>query len=70
MHRCGTSYLSRALNMCGLDLGPVSDFYDTELQPKFGNPKGHWENLNIIRLNDQILKLNVQIYFLHVMILP
>jgi len=58
MHRSGTSYLSRALNICGLNLGPESDFLDTELQPKFGNPRGHWENLKIIKLNEEILKIN------------
>ena len=58
MHRSGTSYLIRALNLCGLNLGPESDFFDTELQPKFGNPRGHWENVKVTNLNEQILKLN------------
>jgi len=58
MHRSGTSYLVRALNLCGLNLGPESDFFDTELQPKFGNPRGHWENVKVTNLNEQILKLN------------
>ncbi|HUS48990.1 MAG TPA: hypothetical protein VMZ91_02395, partial [Candidatus Paceibacterota bacterium] len=58
MHRSGTSYLSRALNLCGVNLGPKSDFYDTELNPKFGNPRGHWENNKIVDLNEKILKIN------------
>jgi len=58
MHRSGTSFLSRALNLCGVDLGPESDFFDSELNPKFGNPRGHWENINIINLNEEILKVN------------
>ena len=58
MHRSGTSYLSRALNLCGVNLGPKSDFYDTELNPKFGNPRGHWENNKIVNLNEKILKTN------------
>jgi len=58
MHRSGTSFLVRSLNLCGLDLGPESEFFDTELQPKFGNPRGHWENLNVTQLNDKILKIN------------
>jgi len=58
MHRSGTSYLVRALNLCGLNLGPESDFFDTESQPKFGNPRGHWENVNVTNLNENILKIN------------
>jgi len=58
MHRSGTSFLSRALNLCGVDLGPESDFFDSELNPKFGNPRGHWENIKIINLNEEILKAN------------
>ena len=58
MHRSGTSFLVRGLNLCGLNLGPESDFFDTEIQPKFGNPKGHWENAKITKLNDEILKIN------------
>ena len=58
MHRSGTSYLSRALNLCGMDLGPETDFLDTELHPNFGNPRGHWENAKAIKLNEQILKIN------------
>jgi len=58
MHRSGTSFLSRSLNICGLHLGPEEDFYDSELNPKSGNPKGHWENTKIHKLNDRLLKLN------------
>jgi len=58
MHRSGTSYLARALNLCGLDLGPSSEFYDDEIHPKVGNPRGHWENVKVIELNNKILKKN------------
>ncbi len=58
MHRSGTSFLIRSLNLCGCYLGPESDFYDTEIAPKFGNPKGHWENMQFVNLNEQILKEN------------
>ena len=58
MHRSGTSYLIRALSLCGLYLGPETDFYDTEITPKFGNPRGHWENVNVIKINEKILKIN------------
>jgi len=58
MHRSGTSFLSRAFNLCGVYLGPESDFSDTELKPTGGNPKGHWENVNVMSLNEDILKEN------------
>ena len=58
MHRSGTSYLIRALGLCGLYLGPESDFLDTEIRPNFGNPRGHWENVNVIKINENILKSN------------
>ena len=58
MHRSGTSFLSRALNLSGVDLGPASQYYDTEIKPNIGNPKGHWENIKINKLNDEILHVN------------
>jgi hypothetical protein len=58
MHRSGTSYLTRALNLCGLNLGPISDYYDDEIQPIQGNPKGHWENVETIKINEWILAAN------------
>ena len=51
MHRSGTSLLTRILNLIGLDLGPES----LMLQPGEGQPKGYWENLELIHLNDAIL---------------
>jgi hypothetical protein len=58
MHRSGTSYLTRALNLCGLNLGPISDYYDDEIQPIRGNPKGHWENIEVNQINEMILTAN------------
>jgi len=52
MHRSGTSLLTRILNLIGVYLGPEHDMS----QPKFGNPRGHWEQSEIMLLNDAILK--------------
>src|SRR5205823_10848326 len=51
MGRSGTSLLTRILNVLGLYLGP-EEFL---LQPNNGNPKGYWENAEIVDLNDAIL---------------
>jgi hypothetical protein len=58
MHRSGTSYLSRALNLSGVNLGPISQYYDTEITPITGNAKGHWENVEVNHINEEILKTN------------
>src|SRR6185503_7136141 len=51
MHRSGTSALARALSLAGF--AQPSDL----MQPQADNPKGFWEPLGIVRLNEQILKL-------------
>ena len=48
MHRSGTSLLSRALTVFGFDHGD-------QLLINSDNAKGHWEDLDIIALNDQLL---------------
>jgi len=49
--RSGTSLAARALNVLGVDLGPE----DTMLQASEINPKGFWEQREIIRLNQEVL---------------
>lgn len=50
MHRSGTSALTRVLNLLGCVLaGEV-------LGPGDGNERGHWESLEAVRLNDEILE--------------
>ena len=41
MHRSGTSFLSRALNLCGLELP------DPDMQGNEANLKGRWENVRL-----------------------
>ena len=52
MHRSGTSALSGTLNLLGLEFG--SDLMGASK----GNPKGHFENMLVYRLNEKILKEN------------
>lgn len=49
MHRSGTSALTRMLNMLGCALS------ENLLGPGDGNESGHWEPVEAIRLNDEIL---------------
>lgn len=52
MHRSGTSLLTKILNLVGLYLSPNH----LSVQPLADNPKGHWEHLEIVSLNDAILE--------------
>jgi hypothetical protein len=51
MHRSGTSLLTRALNLLGVDLGPEEHL----MRPGPANPAGHWESLPMKRINDEVL---------------
>ena len=49
MHRSGTSVIARSLQVLGVGLGD-------NLQPTAAdNPKGYWEDLDIIQLNIEML---------------
>jgi GT2 family glycosyltransferase/glycosyltransferase involved in cell wall biosynthesis len=50
-HRSGTSMLARLLHICGLFLGREDDLMPAAAD----NPKGFWEHLGFVRLNDEIL---------------
>src|SRR5438309_5043020 len=52
MHRSGTSMVARLLNVCGLGLGPEDEL----LPAAFDNPRGFWENVHFVRLNDALLR--------------
>jgi len=51
MHRSGTSMVARALNVCGLYLGPKDEL----MEPGIDNPDGFWENLRFVEVNDAVL---------------
>ena len=50
MHRSGTSALTAAAHACGFELGSIGDMKDRD------NPKGYFENFDIVRLNDTLLR--------------
>ncbi|HDH04760.1 MAG TPA: glycosyltransferase [Nitrospirae bacterium] len=49
MHRSGTSALTAGLTALGVRLGPHSNYANEE------NPKGFFENQDVVKLNDRIL---------------
>ena len=52
MHRSGTSLITRLVNLLGVYLGPPEFL----LEPKTDNPKGFWEYLPFVDINDQLLQ--------------
>ena len=52
MHRSGTSLITHWLNECGLQLG--DDFLGAGL----GNVDGHYEDLEFLKLHEEILEAN------------
>jgi hypothetical protein len=51
MGRAGSSLLARVLNLLGMDLGNP----DRIMGPANSNPKGHWEYVPFVEINDAIL---------------
>src|SRR5258708_29220538 len=51
MHRSGTSMVARALNLCGMYLGPEEDVLRTAPD----NPEGWWEKYGFVVLNGSIV---------------
>ena len=56
MHRSGTSFLIRALNLAGLWLGDHAHLATIEGRAMSGNPKGNYEHREAIAINDALLK--------------
>jgi hypothetical protein len=56
MHRSGTSFLIRALNLSGLWLGGDEQLHTVEGRARVGNPKGNYESRDAIQINDAILR--------------
>jgi hypothetical protein len=55
MHRSGTSFLVRALNLGGLWLGGESELFTVEGRALLGNPKGTYESNECIAINNTML---------------
>jgi len=58
MHRSGTSFLARSLNLGGVDLGALESMTSNELFPLNDNKKGHWENKEILNLTEETFSEN------------
>ena len=58
MHRSGTSFLARALNLTGVNLGSSQSLMSTEWDNLPDNEKGHWENKFLSELADISLAYN------------
>jgi len=58
MHRSGTSFLARALNMSGVFLGDLESLTSHELMYSPDNERGHWENKKILELTKKTLSAN------------
>ncbi|MBU2790368.1 sulfotransferase family protein, partial [Acidithiobacillus caldus] len=49
MHRSGTSAITRGLQVLGINLGTFL------MPPALDNPKGFWEDLDVVRINEALL---------------
>jgi len=58
MHRSGTSFLARALNLRGVYLGDYADFNSDDWRPAMDNPRGHWENKKFLEIAEKTLAIN------------
>jgi len=55
MHRSGTSFLARALNLGGVNLGELDSLLSHEWKFYEDNLRGHWENQKIYELTEETL---------------
>jgi len=56
MHRSGTSFLIRALNLRGIYLGKFQDLVSDDWLPYQDNLRGHWEHRKVVELNENTLE--------------
>ena len=58
MHRSGTSFLARALNLRGTYLGSPEDLVSDDFRSSRENLRGHWESNLFLKLAIQTLEKN------------
>jgi len=58
MHRSGTSFIVRALDLCGLDLGVRAYAESLRGGQSVSNARGHWEDPYFLTLNKLLLTAN------------
>lgn len=56
MHRSGTSFLVRALNLRGIYLGKFQDLISNDWLYYEDNLRGHWEHRKVVELNETTLE--------------
>ena len=58
MHRSGTSFLARSLNLAGVYLGNLESLTSNDWRFYFDNERGHWENKKFLFLTTKTLSKN------------
>ena len=58
MHRSGTSFLDRCLNLSVVYLDDLESLVSHEWEYLHDNPRGHWENKEILNLTEKTLNKN------------
>ena len=58
MHRSGTSFLARAMNLCGVNLGGLDLLSTHDWKHTSDNLRGHWEHDKLNKLSDETLLNN------------
>jgi len=58
MHRSGTSFLARSLNLSGVYFGEPDSLISNDWKYLKDNLRGHWENKEILELTSKTLEIN------------
>jgi len=58
MHRSGTSFLARALNLSGTYLGELESLTSHDWKFSKDNVRGHWESKEFLKLTNKTLSIN------------
>src|SRR3990172_2808670 len=58
MHRSGTSFLARSINLAGVHLGNFESLTSNDWRFYFDNERGHWENKKFLFLTTKTLSKN------------
>jgi len=58
MHRSGTSFLARTLNLAGVYLGDLESLITHDWNPHKSNKRGHWENQSLLTLGEKTLSIS------------
>ncbi len=59
MHRSGTSFLARGLNLGGVNLGELNSLLSHEWKFYEDNLRGHWENSWLVFWNSELNEMEM-----------